>query len=471
MNPDTKALKQLRKKSLRWPTDQGFFIFKNFLLQNLPSSSTVRLIRSLYNSPTDARGESKKFFHWCNKAYGAGKFLKSRRLLRTAIGLLGEVVPTAYSSLLDTAVKQTSREPDRRSSYSNSILHTTKEIRQETFDAYSWYQLSRGLFSLGYFRAAWVARENSLDLSITESLASDPSVTALQRGMEALFERRNYLEVEKFYTDVRNHGLFPDVRINLSLVQNYTNRLAVNPESPSSEALKKLDSLIRDKYVVVIGPACPSGEYGEEIDKADTVIRLKFTDGQKSSLSKFYGSRADILYFGGGQSMSAVRLLAEQGLFTNLFEEAKLILTNTSFSGQIRSVPVHVIQSAGKLYRTPSTSGLRTVMEVLKHKPQKLTIYGFDFYSTLTTYNQVLFEFYENSSWQFGHPNDFITDGIYMKFARARDFAEHDPVSNFCFAQNLYKAGLFEIEPYGKSILEITPYKYVERLEEMLGDW
>ena len=54
---------------------------------------------------------------------------------------------------------------------------------------------------------------------------------------------------------------------------------------------------------------------------------------------------------------------------------------------------------------------------------------------------------------------------------RARDFSEHDPVSNFCFAQNLYKAGLFQIEPYGASILALTPYQYVERLEEMLGDW
>ena len=80
-------------------------------------------------------------------------------------------------------------------------------------------------------------------------------------------------------------------------------------------------------------------------------------------------------------------------------------------------------------------------------------------------------EFYENSSWKFGHPNDFAKAGVYFKFARARDFSYHDPVSNFCFAQNLYKAGLFDIEPYGKSILELTPYQYVERLEEMLGDW
>ena len=61
--------------------------------------------------------------------------------------------------------------------------------------------------------------------------------------------------------------------------------------------------------------------------------------------------------------------------------------------------------------------------------------------------------------------------GELQKCEIPKSFSAHDPVSNFCFAQNLYKAGLFDIEPYGKSILELTPYQYVERLEEMLGDW
>jgi hypothetical protein len=30
---------------------------------------------------------------------------------------------------------------------------------------------------------------------------------------------------------------------------------------------------------------------------------------------------------------------------------------------------------------------------------------------------------------------------------------------------------MFEIEPFGASILALAPYQYVERLEEMLGDW
>jgi hypothetical protein len=79
--------------------------------------------------------------------------------------------------------------------------------------------------------------------------------------------------------------------------------------------------------------------------------------------------------------------------------------------------------------------------------------------------------FYEEAAWKMGDGYLFGTKADYPKVHITSSFGGHDPVSNFCFAQNLYKAGLFDIEPYGKSILELTPYQYVERLEEMLGDW
>ena len=80
--------------------------------------------------------------------------------------------------------------------------------------------------------------------------------------------------------------------------------------------------------------------------------------------------------------------------------------------------------------------------------------------------------FYRVNGWKFGsNYSTVFKDGYLSCSTIAKSFSAHDPVSNLCFAQNLYKAGLFEIEPYGKSILELTPYQYVERLEEMLGDW
>jgi hypothetical protein len=116
-------------------------------------------------------------------------------------------------------------------------------------------------------------------------------------------------------------------------------------------------------------------------------------------------------------------------------------------------------------------SGVRTIIQILRFLPARVKNFGFDFYSTLKPYNDEYTNFYENQSWRLGHANDFIHRGEYIRVVRAKDFSLHDPVSNFCFAQNLYKAGLFEIGPYGASILALTPYQYVERLEEMLGDW
>ena len=124
------------------------------------------------------------------------------------------------------------------------------------------------------------------------------------------------------------------------------------------------------------------------------------------------------------------------------------------------------------IYRSSATSGLVNLLAVLMNSPAKLKLFGFDFYSRLLQYDSALLRFYAVDGWKFGQTYKTVyKDGALSRSVIALSFVAHDPVSNFCFAQNLYKAGLFDIEPYGKSILELTPYQYVERLEEMLGDW
>ena len=123
------------------------------------------------------------------------------------------------------------------------------------------------------------------------------------------------------------------------------------------------------------------------------------------------------------------------------------------------------------MYRTTVTSGLRLLISIIRRDPSSLKIFGYDFYSDREPYNFGMKSFYEQDAWKMGNGYLYGTKTDYPKTNITFSFGAHDPVSNFCFAQNLYKAGLFDIEPYGKSILELTPYQYVERLEEMLGDW
>ena len=468
---DSKAIAKLKKQSSKWPWEYGLNGFKSWVLQRLPARFILWMLKKfLINSEYLLKRESVKFFRYSNVAYGANRDKKCERMLVIAFGLIDREFDADYVALIRNAVRTTLKNSKIRFEYSEKILTSTRRLEIMTLDAGGWYQLSRGLFSLGYFRAAWVAREKSLDLSISEAVFSDSSSTSLSRGLQAYFERMKLVEAkvlmteredqfsEKQLSQFRNFvGLFERGHMRAHNVEGLRYR----------KYLTIYEQFIKDKSVAIVGPGSPHDNYGAEIEGFDTVIRIKFIGNEVLDNRNYHGSKTDISFIG---AINAVKL--QENSLRGIFANIRLILSSHTAVDSIASVPVYVIEDDDVVvYRTTTTSGIRTLKEVVKYSPSNVKVFGFDFYSTSTPYSKEMTKFYEKSSWRFGHPNDFVADGVYFKFARARDFSEHDPVSNFCFAQNLYKAGLFDIEPYGKSILELTPYQYVERLEEMLGDW
>jgi hypothetical protein len=357
---------------------------------------------------------------------------------------------------------------------SGEILDATKALAIDDTDATGWYQLSRGLFSVGYFRAAWVARENSIELSIREGEVAGAGATAVGRAIQAHLERRNFADVEALLTrsaEKVNEAGLRDIRDYLDMMQNKYVMPPLDQNSPSFEAEKLFSELITGKSVALVGPGSPSGHYGDEIDSADTVVRVKFIDDALLPANNAHGRRTDIAYIGGGNAIMAVKAQQLADADSVITEKLKLVISTRTSINKIGKTVVYVFQPCEILYRTTSVSGMRTIIQILRNSPARVKIYGFDFHATLKPYGVEYVELYESHSWRLGHANYFIRRGEFIRSMRAKDFSEHDFVSNFCFAQNLYKAGLFEIEPYGASILALTPYQYVERLEEMLGDW
>ena len=453
----------------------GLARLKTFVLENSPAWLVVALMRRFVTkSDYQSKRESITFFQRANVAYGAKRQSRSARLLRVAFGLLGAEFPTTYARLIIGVTNQTQLDASRRGALSSEILDATKSLAVNITDATGWYQLSRGLFSVGYFRAAWVARENSIELSIREGEVSGAGANAVGRAIQAHLERRNFAEVEqllqKSADDIKPNSL-RDIRDYLDMMQNKYVMPPLDPNSPNFEAEKLFSELITGKSVALVGPGSPSGHYGDEIDSADTVVRIKFIDNTLLPADNSHGERTDISYVGGGNAFSAVQAQYDFDPESVIIQNLKLLISSKSLIKFLGTTPVYVFEPCEVLYRTPSVSGMRTSMQVLRYRPTNLKNFGFDFYSTLKPYSDEYTGFYESSSWRLGHANDFIMQGVYVLSMRAKDFCEHDPVSNFCFAQNLHKAGMFEIEPYGASILALTPYQYVERLEEMLGDW
>ena len=453
----------------------GLARVKTFVLENSPASLVVALLwRFVTKSDYQSKRESITFFQRANVAYGAHKQRRSARLLRVAFGLLGSEFPPLYARLIIGATNQTQRDASRRSALSVEILAATKALAIDITDATGWYQLSRGLFSVGYFRAAWVARENSIVLSIREGEASGAGETAVGRAIQAHLERRNFAEVEalvaKSAGQIKDSGL-RDIRDYLDMMQNKYLMPPLDPNSPNFEAEKLFSELITGKSVALVGPGSPSGHHGNEIDSADTVVRIKFIDNNLLPADNAHGQRTDIAYIGGGNAILAVQAQFDADPDSVVIQHLKLIISTRTSIKALGKTAVFVFEPCEVLYRTNSVSGMRTTLQILRHSPLRLKNFGFDFYTTLKPYSDEFTSFYENSCWRLGHTNDFIQHGAYLRSMRGKDFCEHDPVSNFCFAQNLYQAGMFEIEPFGASILALTPYQYVERLEEMLGDW
>ena len=470
MDDNTKAIAKLKRNSRKWPTEVGLNSFKNWLLKNLPATVTLWLFRNiLVKSEYMLKRESVKFFQYGNAAYGANQQRICDRMLVVAFGLISQDLDADYVVLIRNSVRLTLRDSKKRSEVSVALLVATKRLEISTFDATCWYQLSRGLFSLGYFRAAWVARENSLDLSILEGTKENTSSNVLLRRIEAHLERSEISEVNKVLTASRSKitsKRLMDFETVLYLLKHSENHSSHCVDSVYRKNYDLFRELMTNKTVAIVGPGAPHGNYRKEIDEYETVIRLKFIGNELLDSHGHHGTRTDVSFIG---SISALKL--QESVLRDDFANFRLILSSNTSTGSIGSVPIYEIEDDDVIYRTPTTSGIRTLKEVIKFAPSKLKVFGFDFYSSLTPYSKEMTRFYEESSWRFGHPNDFVSNSIYFKFVRAKDFSSHDPVSNFCFAQNLYRAGLFDIESHGKSILELTPYQYVERLEEMLGDW
>ncbi len=449
----------------------GLARLKTFVLENSPAWLVLALMRRFVTkSDYQSKRESITFFQRANVAYGAKRQSRSARLLRVAFGLLGDDFPKSYARMIIGATNQTQLEASRRGALSSEILDATKSLSINITDATGWYQLSRGFFSVGYFRAAWVARENSIELSIREGEVSGAGANAVGRAIQAHLERRNFAEVEqllqKSADDIKPNSL-RDIRDYLDMMQNKYVMPPLDPVSPDFEAEKLFSELITGKSVALVGPGSPSGHYGDEIDSADTVVRIKFVGREHLPPQEFHGHRCDISQYNLSDSLIP---LPGPDEISNFTEGLKLIVfVSSRFEDFLRGKNILAQFSEAKIFRSTATSGVRSLFQLLQQKSKYLKVFGFDFYTKIDQYHQELREFYRIAGLVSG--DSLFFNGKMNRYDIAKSFSAHDPVSNFCFAQNLHKAGMFEIEPFGASILALTPYQYVERLEDMLGDW
>ena len=467
---ESKAVAKLKKKYKKWPPRRRLRDLKSAILIYLPASVSVWILRKfLVKSDYSLKRESSKFFELCNRSYARKKISETDRLLHIALNMLGLDVSDSFSILLRDSVVSTLNSSKNRRDLTQRLLSAARNLDGSMFDATGWYQLSRGLFYLGYFRAAWIARENSLDLSIIEGSKFDSGATAVSRAVEAHLERLDLDSVHKVLSETKVLGpkALASFRESLRWFGSDLTVCSANDGSDVGGSKQLIHNLVNGKKVALVGPGCAHGEHGDEIDSADIVARIKYPGAEYLLDEKLFGKRCDISQYPGLEPLRELAAVSSNEYFDYL----QLIIAGGTDSRPVRNTPVFCEDQELPMYRTTVTSGIRLLITLIRRSPSSLKIFGYNFYTEREPYSAGMKLFYENVAWKMGVGFLFGTRDDYPKVEITSSFGAHDPVSNFCFAQNLYKAGLFDIEPYGKSILELTPYQYVERLEEMLGDW
>jgi len=445
---------------------------RDFFFTWAPSALVVFVLRkSVLATKYQQQRESKVFFDRANVAYGLRKRLQLRRHTTTAFHLLGDDFAGAYCEFILATVLETFETPSARQRLSGEVIEATRALGIESSDATGWYQLSRGLCAFGFLRAAWYARENSLDLSIREGSEAGSSENQIMRALQAKLERRMLLNLGPDLEKIVKSDEYKWIAYRDYFEMISGKWLSGSQSLPANryDEQDDLARLVTDKYVTLVAPGEIQGEYGHEIDKSDVVVRIKFVGKKYLSAQKFFGERCDISQYNSSKTLENLDHSKELPEF---IRNLKLILLSVPGPKVLGSTPCMYLSILPPLYRTTSTSGLRPFFALIRSKPKTLKLFGFDFYSSRSQYNISMLQFYVSPESQILDYSLLLDKDFLMPLSEiARSFRGHDPVSNFCFAQNLYQAGLFEIEPVGKSILELTPYQYVERLEKMLGDW
>ena len=476
MSSNSKEIAKLKKNFANKFTYGDSAGVRSKILKILPSKFVIVILKRIVRSDYLLQRESLKFFQLSSIAYADQKVARSNRLLLTALRLLGPTLPISYTVLLRSCLRITAKHPNRRYICSGSVFEATNALDESTFDATRWYQLSRGLFSLGYFRAAWVARDNSLRLSILEGRKQIVYNTFAMRAIEAHLERRNFSSVNELLSRFSSE-MPPDLVNQMTEYADMMQGSFMNSKERKSELsdFEKLFCDLVSRQTAFVGAGSPSGNHGSEIDCSETIVRLRYVGQKYLPAGNFHGSRCDISAY---NVLKILALLGESGTTAIYLEDLKMIIGRTRESQELPDLrtigekPIVWINRNLPVYRSTAVSGIRVLFSILRYSPKQLKLFGFDFYSLPAMYDDNGLNFYRDGhGWQLADHFKPTTNTTAKGLVPAGTFSFHDPVSNFCFAQNLYKAGLFDIEPYGKSILELTPFQYVERLEEMQGDW
>lgn len=459
----------LSSTSLTTHHSHRFASLFDFLARLLPFHLIVFLIKFAARSKYSRKINSQQFLKRANKFFGSQQFFQVTKCLKVAMWLIGDDLPSTYRRLVLSEFLKFIDEPGLHKKVSDSLTIATQSLASQPHPITpdTWFFLSRFFGSFAFMNAAFVARERSVYLRKLVSIDERSSRRQLETLCAALLESLALKEVNlvlnKFGQRFR-----PDkyLHFNLHLDLLTGNRLSSETDVDNlilgSES--NIRDLIRGKRVSLVGPGFPIADFGQEIDQADLVFRIKFPGRRYLLENQNYGVRCDIAEF---TNVTSMELLIKDGVRLDFFDGLKaVVVLNRTNSKSIQGVPIYHFDNFNTTYQLSDlTTGVRCLVNLLLLEPASVKLFGFDFYAGKEMYDFERVKFYQEYGWAMGNPIWSSKDRSKSFSDRVRSFLLHDQIANFVLARNLYLVGRFEIEPFGASILSLDPSEYANRIE------
>ena len=452
---------------------------KRLIFLLMPTKLSVVLFRKLIDKNRERNSiEAAKFLVDTNNIYPTRFYFLLGKYLRFSLALGSVKLPKSYVSEIIKSLQETRRNPSKRKNACEQIVGATSKLDPQQTSAHGWKLVSLALSGLGFIRAGTIARNYCLAAALSEVSSGNASNRTRNLAIKGLLESRRFDEarhliesqtpsIERFASD----GTYGDY---LALLNQ--RRAEVRIESPVVESAVEglFSSLVTGKSVALVAPGVIDKEYGQEIDSHETVFRVKFNGRSAMPEEKYVGRRCDITSHNSDLLTLAKLDKLESSAAISDAPDLKLIVAKKGEFGSINGVAVMSMHTWPPTFLTTATSGTLLIFETLRFAPEKIKLFGFDFYTNRQIYNHALIATYMSSSRPDGEDrraHSWSGDKVSIH-AVARSHISHDLKSDFLLVKNLYElSGLIDGTPEVLEILNLTADQYDVRLEEMLGDW
>ena len=436
-----------------------------FLL--LPSKFSVWLFRRLLDCDKERNSlVAAKLLVDTQELYPSKYALLLPKFLRFTLRLAQTNLPNNFLQLFINSVTETHRHPARRKLISEHIYRSMVNLDHRQSSAHGWKLVSLALTGFGFIRAGAVARKYCLEAALQEVVGGKASSRTLHLAIQGLLEGRRFDEaiqcIESHASDLDTNSINITYGDYLTLMGKRRPNFATSKLGTDTPKNDVSHDLLSNKSVALVASGEIVTTSGEDIDRQDTVARVKFYGFDIMSKSEFSGSRCDLTFYTEYEVDNFVTKSNSEPTYIDFLKNVKLIVAKQRDKKQIGIVPVRSLQVRAPTFMTTATSGTLFLFDIIRHAPKRLKLFGFNFYTNRQVYNSSLMEYYKIDFSSHQKTSAYIANG----------YIAHDPRSDFLLVKNLYElSGLIDGTPEVLEILNLTADEYDERLEEMLGDW